>query len=172
MSALPQPENSRLSTTVPPSRKSSARPDSPPSHRIAFSNGFWWYFHPAKPELIRLDPLFQRSGWRVENLARCLGVGKRTFCRAVANSLGLTAKFWLRQIRIVVARHMLREGRKTAEIASMLGIGAEADFAREFKKLVGVTPSFFRQSEYLRSIGYVQQPATVEVCHIFPSENG
>lgn len=101
--------------------------------------------------MIHLDPLFWKSGWRVGLLCQFLGIGKRTFARVVQNSLGITAKKWLRQVRIVIASHMLREGRKISPLAKLLGFAHDSDFTREFKILFGITPSVFVKLEKLRS---------------------
>ena len=87
-------------------------------------------------------------------MCQLLGVGQRTFGRMLDESLGMTAKLWLREIRIVAACHLIREDHKILVLAKLLNIGDEADFGREFKKLIGVTPSFFRQSEYSRAEGF------------------
>ncbi|OYU43887.1 MAG: hypothetical protein CFE44_15925 [Burkholderiales bacterium PBB4] len=125
-----------------------------PRQKVAFSCGFWWYLDPERKSAVRLDPHFWRCGWRVEQLCVLLGVGKRTFGRVVVESLGITTKNWLRQIRIVAACHMIREGWKIKCLANALGIGDEADFTREFKKLIGVSPSYFRKSELSRAEGF------------------
>lgn len=61
----------------------------------------------------------------------------------VEEGLGITCKRWLREIRIVVACHLLREGNKIESVAQALGFRHVPDFTREFKKLLGVTPSHY-----------------------------
>ena len=80
-----------------------------------------------------------------------LGLGERTFARIVEDSVGLTGKLWLRQLRAVTACHMLREGRKIKELTQELGYRYDPDFTRDFKKTVGVTPADFMKSELARS---------------------
>jgi AraC family transcriptional regulator len=89
-------------------------------------------------------------GWNVGKLAKSLGVGRRTFARVVEQSLGITGKVWLRQIRMVAACHMLREDCKITSLAHSLRFRDVRDFAREFKKMVGVSPSFYRKAENAR----------------------
>lgn len=103
--------------------------------------------------MVRLDPMFRESKWNVSSLCGTLEIGYRTFARLVEDSLGITVKVWLRQIRIVSACHRLREGCKINSLAQQMGFRYESDFAREFKKLVGVSPSFYMKSEYSRSHG-------------------
>lgn len=97
-----------------------------------------------------LDPLFLVCGWNVNLLAASLGVGHRTFTRLTEESIGITAKVWLRQIRIVRSQHLLREGHKIERVSCMLGFRHKADFTHEFHKLVGVCPSTFARSEQRR----------------------
>jgi AraC-like DNA-binding protein len=83
-----------------------------------------------------------------------LGVGKRTFARVVEESIGISGKLWLRRLRIVKARHMLREGGEIKSVAKQLGFDDNASFANEFKKLIGVSPTFYIKSEQSRSIEF------------------
>ena len=62
------------------------------------------------------------------------------------NSLGITAKQWLRQLRVVRAMHLLREGCQAKEVAMELEFRYRSDFTREFHTLVGMTPSAFQQT--------------------------
>lgn len=115
--------------------------------QIFFTCGKWWLSRPCGERSTWLDPLFREAGWNVGKLCELLALGKRTFARAVQRSLGRTAKVWLRENRIVVACHLLREEEKIGFTAKQLGFRHEADFTREFRKLIGVTPSAFRERE-------------------------
>lgn len=127
-----------------------------PKQRILFSRGFWWYQDPENKRMIRLDPLFEKCGWKVGRLCEELGIGKRTFARMVEENLGVTSKVWLRQIRAVAACHLLREGSKANSVATRLGFLNYTDFSTEFNKMVGVSPSFYMKAEYTRSHGYLR----------------
>ena len=123
--------------------------------RIVFADGFWWFLDPDQNRCVWLDPRFEECGWRVGVLGESLGMGKRTFARVAEESLGITGKVWLRQIRIVAACHLLREQCKIAAVASRLGFGHAGDFTREFKALVGVSPSCYVKAEHSRSCSRV-----------------
>ncbi len=69
----------------------------------------------------------------------------------VEEGIGITAKHWLREIRIVTARHLLREEDKIEVVSRKLGFRHLSDFDKEFKKFMGVSPTRFRSSERLRS---------------------
>ena len=142
-SALANP----LKTHLEPTRK---------RQRILFFNGWWWLFDPEQDRNVRLDPKIAECGWNVGRLCRSLGIGKRTFSRMVEEGLGITGKRWLREIRIVTACHLLREGDKIEAVAQALGFRHVSDFTREFKKLVGVPPSSYMRAEHSRSIGFRQ----------------
>lgn len=122
--------------------------------RVYFSSGYWWLFDPERDRNLRLDPKIAQCGWNVGRLCQSLGVGKRTFSRMVTDGLGVSSKRWLREIRIIAAYHLLREDCKIEVVAQALGFLHVSDFTREFKKLVGVSPSCYIKSEYSRSLGY------------------
>ena len=127
------------------------RPRHQGRQRIRYLSGFWWFFRPANNQEIVLDRLFGRCNWRVDRLCAHLGIGKRTFSRMVEEDLGIKSKLWLRQIRIVRACHLLREECKIEHVAQKLGFRQLSDFDRDFRKLVGVSPTFYRDSERSRS---------------------
>lgn len=120
--------------------------------RILVHNGSWWISDERSNLLVRIDPHFAKCSWNVGLLSESLGLGKRTFARIVEHSLGITGKVWLRQIRIVAALHLLREGDKIENTARKLGFRHPSDFTREFRILVGVLPSDYVESERLRSL--------------------
>lgn len=118
--------------------------------RISCDNGFWWYHDPGKKNAIRLDSLFTECKWNVSLLCRTLGIGRRTFTRVTEESIGITVKAWLRQIRIVKACHLLREGQEIRHLSRKLGFRHKSDFSHEFWKLVGLSPSAYAKSEQSR----------------------
>ncbi len=127
----------------------------PRKHRqIYFSAGCWWLSDPEQNRNLRLDPEIAQCGWNVGRLCEILGIGKRTFSRMVEEGLGISSKRWLREIRITTACHLLREDCKIEAVAQALGFHYISDFTREFKKMVGVSPSRYMKAEYARSTGY------------------
>ncbi len=128
---------------------------SPPARRrIRFFSGSWWLTGSDHAQSFRLDARIQQCGWNVSQLCGDLGIGKRTFSRMVEEGLGITSKRWLREIRINSACHLLREECKIEVVAQALGFRHVSDFTREFKKLVGVSPSHYIRAERSRSTGY------------------
>ncbi len=119
--------------------------------RILCEWGFWWYVDPPVSRIIPLDPLLVSTGWRVENLARELNLGRRTLARVIENSIGIPPKQWMRTHRAITARHLLREGRMVGVVAGRCGFLDHSAFSREFKSVMGVTPERCREIELSRS---------------------
>ena len=146
--------------------------------KIVFSNGSWWFLDPERNRNVCLDRLFKSCEWNLGSLCDTLGIEKRTFARITERSLGINGKFWLRQIRIVAASHLLRENCKIESVAQALGFRYFSDFTREFNKLMGVSPSRYVQEECSRSIGFdgegIKNQRSAEsvrflICHFFLS---
>ena len=119
--------------------------------KIRFSNGCWWYGDARCNDWIRICGLIAQSGWQVMPLCRSLEISRRTFDRIAEESFGISTKEWLRSLRAVKAGFLLREGRRIDEVATLLGFSNASDFSREFKRIVGVTPTEYQMSEKQRA---------------------
>lgn len=90
-------------------------------------------------ELMRADVSRQ---WTVDDVALSLNVSKRTLQRAfkVGDS---SFRDELRRFRMITAAEILgrREGWTVKEIANMVGYSQQAQFAKAFTMVFGVTPS-------------------------------
>jgi AraC-like DNA-binding protein len=95
--------------------------------------------------------LFNGCAWNLGRLAKHLGVGDRTLARIIEESIGISGKTWLRNIRILRACQLLRASTKIEAIAHHLHFSQASDFARDFKALIGVTPSKYQKDEINRS---------------------
>lgn len=60
--------------------------------------------------------------------------------RTFQQQIGLSPRLYLRQLRVLKARHMLQDGRPLAEVASDLHFADQAHFSRTFKSVFGVSP--------------------------------
>jgi AraC-like DNA-binding protein len=58
---------------------------------------------------------------------------------------GITPGAFLRQLRVVRARELIRSGESFASIANALGFADQSHFTRSFRDAFGVTPSAFRE---------------------------
>ena len=123
--------------------------------KIVFTDGICWFRDPAQGLEIKLEPLMWRSEWRVSALCALLKIAPRTFNRLVEEGLGTSGSQWLREYRIVAASYLLREGVKMEALAVRLGFSNNANFTREFRKLIGVSPSEFLRQERLREERYL-----------------
>jgi AraC-like DNA-binding protein len=86
----------------------------------------------------------------LEDLSQALGISRRRLTRVIGDSIGIAGKTWLREIRIVRACHLLREGGKIGHLARTLGFRHTPDFSREFRKQVGLSPTSYLESEKRR----------------------
>lgn len=116
-----------------------------PKRRIFVENGFWWYEDPFSKKMIMLDPVFAQCDWKMGKLAKALALGEKTLARTVTRSLGIPGKTWLRLVRVVSIRQVLKSGGKIEAVAKEFGFSQHSDLTREFKKIVGVPPV-----EYIR----------------------
>lgn len=121
--------------------------------RILVWRGAWWYVEGPGQRAALLDALFADCDWNVSRICGVLGLNERTFARMVEQSLGINPKDWLRRQRALAACALLREVGAVAPVASMLGFRFAADFAAEFRRMVGVSPSEYLKSERSRMFG-------------------
>jgi AraC-like DNA-binding protein len=93
--------------------------------------------------LIHARPSF---GWTIEGLARQCGVSRSVFAERFVQLVGVPPMHYLAQWRMQVASEMLhRRNFNMAAIAAEIGYESEAAFSRSFKRMMGVTPSAWRQ---------------------------
>lgn len=85
--------------------------------------------------------------WTVEMLARQAGTSRAALGRRFVELVGDTPMQYLAKWRMHVARRQLRESSLgLGEIAARVGYESEAAFSRAFRRLVGVPPASWRQS--------------------------
>jgi len=93
--------------------------------------------------LIHREP--QRS-WTVASLARELAMSRSAFAARFTDLVGEPVMQYLARWRMQLAVVALRDdGATVAELASRLGYGSEAAFARAFKRVVGIPPGAVRR---------------------------
>jgi AraC-like DNA-binding protein len=84
---------------------------------------------------------------RVADLATAVNMSTRALQRICMHRTGLTPKWLIQRRRLQDAALSLRDGRSSvADVAAELGYSDQAHLAREFKAVIGQTPS-----DYLRS---------------------
>jgi AraC family transcriptional regulator len=83
----------------------------------------------------------------IKNLAASLDMSVGHFCRAFKRTFGMPARIWIRHRRIELAQGlMLTTGASLSEIALSCGMSDQSHFTRSFRRIVGETPSSWRQT--------------------------
>ncbi len=78
----------------------------------------------------------------VETVAETLGVGRIYLARLFRRELGLSARQFIVETRLNMAKELLEDGRyQIAYIAEMTGWGSSAYFINVFRKHFGITPA-------------------------------
>ena len=94
-----------------------------------------------------LPRLARECRFNATELCARIGVSERNLRRIFENGLGMGAKEWLRQERMVAARNLLREGSPIKEVAVHLGFANYKNLNREFVTFHEVTASEFQRRE-------------------------
>jgi AraC-like DNA-binding protein len=82
--------------------------------------------------------------WGLEKLAREVGSSRSEFAERFACLVGDPPMQYLTKWRMQVASGLLNDNIKIAAVAAEVGYSSEASFSRAFKKIVGVSPSLWR----------------------------
>ena len=85
--------------------------------------------------------------WQLAELARRVGSSRSEFAGRFACIVGLPPMQYLAKWRMQLASGLLRENVNIASIAAEVGYGSEASFSRAFKKIVGASPSHWRDRQ-------------------------
>lgn len=84
--------------------------------------------------------------FRIEALAKQVGMSHRTFIRRFKEVTGLAPGQWITFERVARARHLLETSDASMEEVSRLcGFGTSAGLRHHFAKHVGITPSLYRR---------------------------
>ena len=83
--------------------------------------------------------------WTIEELARGAGVSRSVLAERFTERVGMPPMQYLARWRMQIAWGMLSNGVNLATAAAEVGYGSEAAFSRAFKKIVGQSPSAWRQ---------------------------
>jgi AraC-like DNA-binding protein len=100
---------------------------------------------PPPPEIIHALARLQatRGGANIETLAAEVGWSRRHLAARFREMVGLPPKVLARLIRVEHAAQRLRAGDPLADIAYAAGYADQSHFNREFRDLVGCTPTEF-----------------------------
>jgi AraC family transcriptional regulator len=85
----------------------------------------------------------------IKDLAASLDISVGHFCRAFKRTFGVPARIWIRHRRIELAQGlMLTTGASLSEIALSCGMSDQSHFTRSFRRIVGESPSSWRQTRH------------------------
>jgi AraC family transcriptional regulator len=85
----------------------------------------------------------------IKDLAASLNISVGHFCRAFKRTFGMSARGWIRRRRIELAQGlMLTTGDSLSEIALSCGMSDQSHFTRSFRRIVGESPSSWRQTRH------------------------
>lgn len=100
-----------------------------------------------------LGCLHQEIGfpWTLENLALRVGSSRSTLADRFSNLVGIPPMQYLTQWRMQIAARKLADGAgKNFAIAQEVGYDSEASFSRAFKRVVGMSPSEWRENRLVK----------------------
>ncbi len=92
-----------------------------------------------------IDEQLDNPAFGVDELARKVGMSRRTLDRKLAAVANLSANNVIRQHRLKRAAQFLLEGRNVSEAAYLVGYESPAHFSQIFKELFHKTPTEFSQ---------------------------
>ncbi len=102
----------------------------------------------------------------IRDLAGSLDMSVGHFCRAFKRTFGMPARIWIRRRRIELAQGlMLTTGASLSDIALSCGMSDQSHFTRSFRRIVGETPSSWRQTRH----GAIEERVT-ELAYPSPRE--
>lgn len=100
-----------------------------------------------EPMPLSLGPLARAGEFKMSALCDRIGVSERHLRRVFEEGIGISPKEWLKQQRMVEARHMLRRGSAIKEVAIDLGFATAKMFSRDFMEFYGVRPTDYQRKE-------------------------
>jgi AraC-like DNA-binding protein len=104
----------------------------------------WHVLGAGREECRSLLALALRLGFRVGDLCRELGCSERYLRTVFVRDVGLPPKNWMRQERMVMARHMLQQGLAPEEVTEKLQFSTPNNFRREFQKFYRMSPMAYQ----------------------------
>lgn len=120
-----------------------------PGGQSQFAVPVWTDAVPAGPvrqaqDLVHAEP---GADWRVEELARRVGLSPRHFSRSFTEQVGQSPGHYVTTVRVEAARRLLEQEPKatTAVVARRCGFGTAESLRRAFLRRLGVPPEQYRR---------------------------
>ncbi|MCJ8014112.1 response regulator [Paenibacillus sp. KQZ6P-2] len=106
----------------------------------------------AEKSIVEKAKLFAKQNMHkaisLEEVADYVNISKNYFCNMFKNETGLTFWDFLTILRVEKAKELLRTEMKNYEIALMVGYEDAGYLSKVFRKIIGMTPSEYRNSLY------------------------
>ena len=83
---------------------------------------------------------------RLSTLARIAGVSPYHLIRVFGRAFGVSPYAYVKQLRVVHAQRLLRQGISATEVAFAVGFSDQSHLNRVFKAMMGVTPGAFARA--------------------------
>jgi AraC family transcriptional regulator len=83
---------------------------------------------------------------RTAELARVAGLSKSHFTRLFAKRFGSRAQVYIMHRRVAMAQALMQTEAPLSEIALSCGMSDQSHFSKQFRRVVGVSPSVWRRS--------------------------
>lgn len=101
--------------------------------------------------LIHADPA---GAWTLDELARQVGASRSSFAGRFSRYAGMPPMQYLKKWRMQLASSMLVETAATvSQVAGRVGYDSEEAFSRAFKRIVGISPSHWREANRPTPLG-------------------
>ena len=101
-------------------------------------------------ESVNMVELAFRSGYKVGEMSKTLGISSRHLERMFFYALGVSPKYWLRQQRMIRARYLLREGTPLKYVSVTLGFRRYSHFIAEVRAFYDMPPVKMVETEKRR----------------------
>ena len=83
---------------------------------------------------------------RTTELARLAGFSKSHFSRLFIKRFGARARHYIMHRRVAVAQTLMLAGAPLSEVALSCGMADQAHFSKQFRRVVGQSPSVWRRA--------------------------
>jgi AraC-like DNA-binding protein len=100
---------------------------------------------PAVGPAVRAIHDLPAHSWTIETLAERAGLSRAAFARRFHQTIGEPPLAYLTRWRMTVAADLLKQGRRIAEVAHIVGYDNEFAFAKAFKRVRGIAPGLHRR---------------------------
>jgi AraC-like DNA-binding protein len=108
-----------------------------------------WFVAVSDPRLCKAIAAMQSDharGWSLDDLAKTAGLSRAGFALNFKKWIGVTPMEYLTQWRMQIARELLLQDRRIAEVASAVGYESESAFSVAFTRIVRCRPGHYRRS--------------------------